>query len=99
MSLEERENAAPKLADTLHLLDCSSTNGVFNPKSEMPAGMNSDQQLLAQLAGDSAPHQGPRRSLGGLPMTEGGQPAKPHTYEEWDDIINRVMRNIRLEEA
>ena len=81
------------------MLNSGIENGDFRSQSKLPAGMNSDQQLLVQLAGDSAPHQGPRKGLSGLPMTEGGQPANPHTLEESNDIIDRFMRNIRLEEA
>lgn len=91
-SVEQRENVAPNLADTLHLLDCSHTNGVFNHQSEMTVGMNSNNELLAQLAGTSTPHEGQRRSLSGLPMTEGGQPAEPQTDEQMNARMDSARR-------
>ncbi len=91
-SAGRRESDAPNLADTLQLLDGAHTNGVFKSQAEIPAGVNSNDELLAQLAGTSTLHEGTRRSLSGLPMTEGGQPAVPRTYEEMDASINAALR-------
>ncbi len=91
-SAERRESDVPNLADTLHLLDGAHTNVVFNHKSETTVEMTSNNELLAQLADTSTPHDGQRRSLSGLPMTEGGQPAEPQTYEQMDARMKAALR-------
>ncbi len=91
-SAECRESDAPNLADTLHMLDRARPNGVFKSQAEIPFGVNSNDELLAQLAGTSTLHEEQRRSRSGLPVTDGGQPALPRTYEEMDASMDAALR-------
>lgn len=89
---KQPDSNAPTSIDAVHLLSRGIEGGAFRPQSILPDGITPAQDLLAQLAGDSASSGGPRRSLSGLPMTEGGLPAQPRTYDQMDKSIEYAKK-------